>query len=186
MLFLEPNPDNSIIFQETPFVAWPLYDQIFPPSTESCSRAPCCSPSNSAWNVFVNRQNVLWISRAGTHTLTCRPGFLPRLKRALWEYDLYQFLLPYKGQWGAWPSESFLPYQRTTFETRAGLLRTWLLTINAPPQTTLKKIVLFYQDLYANSRFVFRDTPWIEANRYNRYLGKLRRHYYTEENEQNF
>lgn len=170
------------------FVVWPLYEQTFPISTESCSRAAClpaialvtdflvqCFQNNSllqVQNEFVRclwtRRSMLWISIPGTEILTCQPGFLPMLKRALWEYDLYRFLLPYKGQWGAWPSESFLPYQRTTFETRAGLLKTgvvflvWcffvLFFFNAlPPPNPIEKHCLFCQHLYAKSSFLFSD-----------------------------
>lgn len=126
----------SRVFQET--VAWPLYEETFPISTASCGRAPsvlmtdflmlciqhCC--------LFKYRMGVSACGQAGAchesahqaHSLTCRPGFLPTLKRAWWESDLYQLLLPCRGRWGAWPFEPFLPYQRTTFEARAALFKT--------------------------------------------------------------
>lgn len=159
----------SRVFQET--VAWPLCEETFPISTASCGRAPpvlmtdffmpciqhCClfkcrMQCQCPWT----GRSMPWISTPGTHSLTCQPGFLPMLKRAWWESGLYQLLLPCRGRWGAWPFESFLPYQRTTFEARAALLKTefFVCFLNFLPQG---QKLLFYQHLHANSRFVFSD-----------------------------
>lgn len=104
--------------------------------TSSCRAFSTAVYSSAECNVAACRQarRMPWISTPGTHSLTCQPGFLPTSKRAWWESDLYQLLLPCRGRWGAWPFESFLPYQRTTFEARAALFKTDFFFFKFSPQ----------------------------------------------------
>lgn len=144
----------SRVFQET--VAWPLYEETLPISTASCGREPsmlmtdflmaqcfqhcCLFKGRMQYQCLWTGRSMPWISTAGTHSLTCQPGFLPRLKRAWWESDLYQPLLPCRGRWGASPFGSFLPYQRTAFKARAALFKTDLLFyFNSLPQGPMGK-----------------------------------------------